>query len=122
MKTILVVDDDKKIRQMYVELLSGAGFNVREASNAWDANELLKQEKIDLALLDIKMPMVNGCTFFEVVKLFHPAIKVIIASVYPLSEQKHLIDSATDYHDKSEGINVLLSKVRAALSDDVLIA
>jgi len=115
MKTILVVDDNERIRSMYGKVFSREGFRVLESGSADEANELLLTEKVDLMLLDINMPAVDGTVFHVVTEMFHPDIKVIIASVYPLEDQKLLIKGATDYFDKSEGLKTLVHKVKSAL-------
>src|SRR3989338_9038936 len=102
MRKILIVDDDKKIRKIYGDLLSDEGYEVIEAPSAYYANERLLGEDIDLILLDIKMPGADGSVMYEVIKMFHRKCKIIISSVYPLDEQRHLIPGAEDYHDKSQ--------------------
>ncbi len=118
MKRILVVDDEEKIRALYSNLLEAEGFKVFKTSNPMDANEILKLENIDLVLLDIRMPEVDGGIFYETMRLFHKQTKVVVTSVYSLSEQKDVISGAADYHDKSEGNEVLLTKIREALKDE----
>ena len=115
MRKILIVDDEKRIRRVYSSLLKGEGFKVSAVSNAVDANEIIKTEKIDLVLLDIKMPEIDGSAIYEVVRLLHKRVKVIIASVYPLDEQKEIIEKADDYYDKSQGVDILLEKVKKVL-------
>ena len=117
MKRILIVDDDKKIRRIYTTLLDLEGYKVQEASSADEANEILKREKIDLTLLDIKMPEAGGDTMYEVMKTFHRKSKVIVASVYPLDEQKSIISGADDYFDKSQGVDILLAKIKKVLAN-----
>jgi len=117
MKKILIVDDEKKIRKIYNGLLTGEGFEVIERSNAMEASETLVREKVDLVLLDIKMPEVDGSILYEVMQLFHKRVKVIVTSVYPLDEQKHLIAGASDYYDKSQGIDMLISKINKVLEN-----
>lgn len=117
MKKILVIDDEEKIRSLYSNLLEAEGFKVINVSNAYDGNEVLKREKIDLVLLDIRMPEVDGGIMFEAMQLFHKETKVLVTSVYSLSEQKQVINTAADYHDKAEGNEVLLTKIKEALKD-----
>ena len=118
MKTILVVDDNERIRHIYGKTFLKEGFRVLESSSADEANEILLIEKVDLMLLDINMPSVDGCVFHMVSQMFHPDIKVIVSSVYPLDDQKLLIKGAFDYFDKSEGIKVLIRKVKSAFDEN----
>lgn len=64
----LVIDDFKPIRLLLAEILAEIGFTVREATNGLEALELLKKEKIDLALVDWNMPGMDGCEFVQKVR------------------------------------------------------
>lgn len=59
-KTILVVDDEKDIREVIEIYLMNEGFNVISAENGEEALKLLKCYKVDLIILDIMMPKLNG--------------------------------------------------------------
>lgn len=117
MEKILVIDDEKKIRDIYKNLLEGEGYKVIEAPNANYANEVLVREEADLVLLDIKMPNVDGGVMYDVIKMFHRGSKVIVSSVYPFEEQRRIIPTADDYYDKSQGTEVLLAKIKKVLSN-----
>ena len=93
----------------------GEGFEVIERSNAMEASETLVREKVDIVLLDINMPEVDGSILYEIMQLFHKRVKIIVTSVYPLDEQKRLIAEAADYYDKSQGIDILISKINKVL-------
>ena len=115
-KTILIVDDEQRIRAMYIRLLVEEGFIVRQAENAKEALQILVREEVDLVLLDLKMPQVNGSETFEIVKEYDPGTKIIIASVYPIERQKQICPQATDYFDKSHGPVILLAKIKNLLN------
>jgi DNA-binding response OmpR family regulator len=115
MKRILVVEDEEKIRRIYTTLLTEEGFDVVETSNAADAYEVLLCNQVDLVLLDIKMPQVEGNLLYEILQSFHIGDNVLVASVYPVEVQQRLVPGARDYHDKSHGIEVLLEKIRKIL-------
>jgi len=114
-KTILIVDDEKKIRSMYTQLFSKEGFKVAAASNAMEANDILLKERVDVMLLDINMPEVDGGALGEITDSFHKKTKVIVASVYPVDDQKQIVKGAAGYYDKSRGLNELVKQVRAVL-------
>lgn len=121
MKKALIVDDEAKIRNVYRQLLTLELFEVLEAENGEQAGILLIQHTdIDLILLDIHMPVVNGAVLFDLIKLNNPNAKVVITSVYPIEDQRRLIYKADSYHDKAEGIDVLLLKIRNALNENGL--
>lgn len=58
--TILTADDEKEIRDVFRLYLEQAGYNVLEAENGMKALEILKKEKVDLVLLDVMMPGIDG--------------------------------------------------------------
>ena len=118
MERILVVDDEAKIRKVYHSLLETEGYEVAEAPGAIEANEILKREHVDLILLDIKLPQLDGSILYYVMQLFHKGVKVIVTSVYPIDEQKNIIKEADGYYDKSQGTQILLNKIKKALHEE----
>ena len=60
MSTVLVVDDERAIREVIVKLLVDEGYRVVAAEDGAQALELLPRERPDLVLLDIMMPLVDG--------------------------------------------------------------
>ena len=115
MKKILIIDDEERILEIYIRTFVEAGFIVRRAKNAWEATNILIREDMDLVLLDIRMPNINGKTIFEIIQEYNPNIKVIVFSVYPINVQKQMVPLAKDFYDKSEGPLNLLEKVTNAL-------
>lgn len=118
MKTVLVIDDEERIRNIYrgmFRTLSSRILRIYEAPNAVAATNVLIRDKIDLILLDIKMPGIDGRTMFEVIHEYSPAVDVIVASVFPIDTQKQLLPDAMDYYDKSHGPLVLLDKLTRML-------
>lgn len=120
MRTILVVEDEQRMRFVYARLLTLEGFRVLEASNCMEANDLLKIENVDLVLLDLRLPVVNGNILYDVMQMFHPDVKVIVSSVYHVDRQKKIISGASEYFDKSQGIDVLLEKINKVLEEEVV--
>ncbi len=112
MKKILLVDDDSSIRGMYRGLLKSEGYEVHEAASAEAATEFLLHNKVQLILLDINMPEINGgAVMKEVIDEYGRDSKVIVASVYPIERQKRLILEADDYYDKAQSAELLLTKI-----------
>ena len=64
----LVIDDSKSIRSILTKILLGAGFVVEEAANGLEALDLIKKEKVDLALVDWNMPDMDGYEFIQEVR------------------------------------------------------
>lgn len=117
MKKILIIDDERRIGQSYTVLLSEEGFEVKHASSAQEATNLLIREHLDLVLLDINMPEVGGKAMYEIIREYDRNMKVIVSSVYPVEEQVQSILGASAYHNKSQGANILLTKIKEVLND-----
>ena len=64
-KRILVVDDDAINRKLLIKILDRKGFESIEASNGVEALDILKREPIDIVLLDIVMPVMNGLELLQ---------------------------------------------------------
>ncbi|MBI3829371.1 MAG: response regulator [Planctomycetes bacterium] len=62
---VLIVDDEPCIREMLREILTIENFEVEEAANGREAIERMNQSSIDLILLDLHMPHVNGYEFLQ---------------------------------------------------------
>ena len=67
-KTILVVDDAALVRVYYRSILEEAGFQVEEALNGLEALEALLVKTVDLLVVDINMPQMDGLTFLRVLR------------------------------------------------------
>ncbi len=82
MATVLVVDDDKDIRESLVEILRDEGYEVTSACNGAEALEAIDRRAPDVMLLDLMMPVVNGWEVLETLRLrgTHPKLPVVILS------------------------------------------
>ena len=65
MKKVLIVEDEKMLREMYVQKFSRKGIEIISAAGAEEGLKLVKQEKPSLVLLDIILPRENGLYFLE---------------------------------------------------------
>ncbi|UCB45506.1 MAG: response regulator [Spirochaetota bacterium] len=118
MRNILVVDDEDKIRNIYIKLLEDEGYVVFESSNVSVAYEIATSNTIDLIILDIKMPENGGNILYEVLQFLQVKSKILVASVYPLEIQKMMVPDAADYYDKSHNLDILLEKITTILTDN----
>ncbi len=113
---ILVAEDETIIRLDLVEMLTEAGYEVvAQAENGAVAIELAKQHKPDLAILDVKMPEVDGITAAEQIISIAPVLMLTAFS------QLELVERARDagvmaYVVKPFSINDLLPAIEIAIS------
>ena len=88
---VLVVDDEKRIRDGCHKMLTNEGFEVARASNGDEGLEMIQKEHFDLILLDLMMPGISGMEVLEKVKALHPHTVVIVITGYATLE--HSIDA-----------------------------
>ena len=118
-KQVLIIDDEPKIRVLFRNILSKAGYETIAFGDNAKVIQYLKNDEhhIDLLLLDLDMSHIDAHYFRKLIRSRHPQAKMIIVSNYALDIQKYLIIDADDYFDKSDGIHVLKEKVRRVLSN-----
>jgi len=87
---ILVVEDDEDVRAFTVESLKGLGAEVREASNASEALEILQQDPaIHFLLTDVGLPGMNGSELARRIALMRPDVKTLFTSGYARQALMH---------------------------------
>lgn len=84
--TILVVDDEEAIRDLMVAALGSKSREVLTAATGEEAVEIVKRADVDLVLLDLSMPGMNGVDTFREIQALRPGLPVIIVTAYPDSD------------------------------------
>ncbi len=79
---VLVVDDDEAVRKACCAIAKNMGFPVFSADSANAARAILKHQRIDLLLLDLKLPGGGGLPLLEQVKTLHPDTAVIVMTAF----------------------------------------
>lgn len=115
-KTILLVEDEKSIQQAIQNFLLREQYNVLVANNGKEAMDQFSQQKIDLILLDMMMPIMSGEEVLkEVRKKSDVPIIIISALDDELIQQDAFIQSVDDYVIKPFSIQILMYKVAALM-------
>lgn len=103
---ILIIDDDRNIRDMYKATLESQGYDVETAENGEAGLDSIKDIKPNLILLDIMMPQIHGLHILDIIKATPEAsdIKVIMLTALSDDETREQAKKygATDYIVKSE--------------------
>ena len=103
-KKILVVDDDKKNRYLVSFLLEKEGFEVVIATNGWEGLEAAKKQQVDLIIMDIKMPKMDGYEATRRIRRLkkYKSIPIIALTSYAMREDKERVMKAgcTGYMSK----------------------
>ena len=97
MYTLLLVEDDFRLLSAMSRTLSHAGFNVIEASDGRQAMDLLKDHTVDLTVIDIFMPEVDGMEFTIRVKRLVPEAKIVAMSGGGALDKESVLDIARRY-------------------------
>jgi CheY-like chemotaxis protein len=119
MATILLIDDDDQVRMLFQVALAGAGYRVLVAENGKHGLRLLERQEVDLILVDILMPDIDGLELIPRLRRMQPACKIIAMSGGsgewdPLRTAKHL--GANDTLKKPFGPQELLEMVASQLT------
>lgn len=114
--TILVVEDEKGIREAIQIYLKNQGYHVFLAENGQEGLEIVKREAIHLAVVDIMMPVMDGITMtMEVRKEYDFPIIFLSAKSEDIDKITGLNIGADDYITKPFGSMELLARVRSQL-------
>lgn len=110
--TVLLVDDEVDCLQLRSHVMERNGFSVMMAAHPVDALCLVAgtQEKIDVAVLDYHMPVMNGCQLAECLRAMRPNLKIILNSGALNIPQSEMAD-VDIFISKGDGVSRLLAQV-----------
>ncbi len=115
-QTILVVDDESRLRSMIRAYLEQEGYRVVEAGNGQEALYSARHEKPDLVILDLMMPEISG---YEFIRLFtkerETPVIILTAKVDDTDKILGLELGADDYITKPFNVRELIARIRAVL-------
>lgn len=80
--TILLIDDEEKLRGLLKRIITLEGFTIQEAADLRAGARLLDKGPIDIVLCDVKLPDGSGVDFVKEVKTKHPATEIILLTAY----------------------------------------
>ena len=113
-ETILLVEDEPAVRQLFATALARAGYRVHEARNGQEALKVFDQhgDAIDLLLTDLRMPYMGGVELAQTLRARRSTLKLICVSGYAGSAET---DMPSDFLAKPFSREDLLAKVREVL-------
>lgn len=115
-KSILIVEDELRIRFLLRDYLIKDNFNVFEASNGEEGLFMISTQKIDLVLLDIMMPVMDGLTMLEKLREASTVPVILLTAKGEEEDKLQGYDyGADDYITKPFSPKVLMAKVKALL-------
>jgi DNA-binding NtrC family response regulator len=109
---LMLVDDEKRFLSTTQKLLERKGYDVTTASSGLEALEHLRQKDVDVVILDVKMPGMDGLETLKVIKTEYPLIEVIMLTGHATVESAvdGLKCGATDYLMKPTALEELIQK------------
>ncbi len=118
-ETILLVDDDKGVRDLIEDLLERNGYRIITAVDGEDAVRKFRlfQDVIDMVILDVIMPKMNGKEVYNMISEMSPEVRVLFISGYTadIINGNFVIDDRCSFVAKPIKTNNLLRKVREVL-------
>ena len=117
-KSILIIDDDKSILNIFTRILQKQGYNTDTAETGQEAMEKLEAHSYDLALIDVKLPDTNGTDLLARINKTYPnMVKIAITGFPSLEDATKTIDrGAAAYLVKpvksEELINIIAEKLQ----------
>ncbi|MEL6987537.1 MAG: sigma-54 dependent transcriptional regulator [Bacteroidota bacterium] len=123
MAKILIVDDEKSIRQTLKEILEFEKYSIDDAVDGMDCLVKVKQNKYDVIILDIKMPKMDGMETLERLQILAPDIPVVMISGHATIDTAvdAVKNGAFDFISKPPDLNRLLITIRNAMDKGNLI-
>lgn len=114
---ILVADDDKHARMLLRAVLESENYTVSTAENGEQALELLDREHIDLVILDVMMPEMDGYEFTRIVRQTDSTLPILMVTAkhLPEDEKKGFLVGTDDYITKPIDEEKLLLRIKALL-------
>jgi two-component system nitrogen regulation response regulator NtrX len=117
-KTVLLVDDEKKVLILLSDALKEKGFNVRTTTLPSEALKILQEDIIDAVVLDLVMPGINGIQTLQEIKKIQPLIPVIMLSGHGTIEKavESLKLGACDFLEKPVSSDKIAVTLKNAIS------
>ena len=114
---ILVADDDRNTRRLLQAVLENAGYQVFTAENGVEALEVMDRQHIDLVVLDIMMPRMDGYEFTSTLRECNNNLPILMVSAKQLpSDKKHgFLVGTDDYMTKPIDEEEMLWRIKALL-------
>jgi len=115
--TILIIDDEEKLRSLLTRIITLEGFTVIEANNLKAGLKILEKEQIDVILCDVKLPDGNGVEFVKEIKPKFPLVEIILLTAYGniADGVQAMRNGAYDYITKGDDNDKIIPLLNSAL-------
>ncbi len=111
---VLIVDDELRYRELYMQILGAAGFSTQAAASAEEALSILRRSVPSIVVSDVRMPGANGIDFLRQARREHPGLPFLLVTAY--ADVRDAVNAmrfgAVDYLSKPVDLDELLAAVR----------
>ena len=121
---ILVVDDDKNTRFLFKKILEKSGYTVLTAQDGEEALDMIDREHVDLVVLDVMMPKMDGYQFTQTLRATNELMPVLMVSAkhQPIDRHKGFDAGTDDYITKPVDTEEMLYRIKALLRRSKIIS
>ena len=114
---IMVVDDDRNTRRLFQAVLEAEGYRVLTAGDGQEALNLLEKHYVDLVVLDVMMPNMDGYTFTQTLRQGNNNLPVLMISAkqLPADKKQGFLVGTDDYMTKPVDEEEMLYRIKALL-------
>ncbi|HMG82135.1 MAG TPA: sigma-54 dependent transcriptional regulator [Ferruginibacter sp.] len=115
--TILIIDDEEKLRSLLSRIITLEGFTVIEAGNLKAGLKIIEKEAVDVILCDVKLPDGNGVDFVKEIKPKFPQLEIILLTAYGniADGVQAMRNGAYDYITKGDDNDKIIPLLNTAL-------
>jgi two-component system NtrC family response regulator len=115
--TILIIDDEEKLRSLLTRIIALENFNVLQAGNLKAGLKILEREEVDIILCDVKLPDGNGVQFITEIKSKYPSVEIILLTAYGniADGVQSMRNGAFDYITKGDDNDKIIPLLNSAL-------
>jgi two-component system NtrC family response regulator len=121
--TILIIDDEDKLRGLLARILSLEDFKVLEAANAQAGLKIIEKEDVHVVISDVKLPDANGIELMAKIKVLNNICQIIVMTAYGTIQDgvKAMKLGAFDYITKGDGEEQIIPAVNRAMDKALLL-
>ena len=116
---ILVIDDEKEVRELLKDYLEGKNFNVTLAADGLQAQQRFKEKVPDIVIIDLLLPGEHGINLVKTIKEKYFIPVIIISGIYSRDEIKDTIEEyfVEGFFEKPLNLDKFLEKINAIINE-----
>ncbi|MCS7231203.1 MAG: response regulator [Elusimicrobiota bacterium] len=119
MKKILIVEDEELLLDAFISALKRRNYEVIGISNGKEAVDYIKDNKVDLIILDIKLPDMSGLQVLESIRKILPSVPIIMCTAYDSFKTDYQVwaNQVSDYVVKPVVLEEIEAKIKKIFNE-----